>query len=440
MLRATNFVALYLVALSTCGPKPPQSPQPPAVRCWSVTIRAADTNGGLVGARVALNDLQGTTDASARVRLCPVSVDTHRGELGVSMDGYQDRFEIIDIDQGDPTPPFGDVEWADIYLNREVALPRITINGRFFALESGEPFTIIEASDFNILGRFLDGQDIRPTLKQRFDAGFNTLRVWTRYDLAQYGIGRLTFADHPELYERIPEFLNLCAEYGLYVEFTAYTGHEDFDTTHWARLIEAVKTRSNVLLELVNEADQKGNMIGCRSYAPNTSYDGCQTVQSMGFAQPTGLLTSHGSNGTQAQPVAPFWSYVTMHFTSPISEPARKVGHNCWESVDDRPCLANENIRFPDVYDSIQVAKDAAAGAALLAGGSAFHSVHGKSSEPWDGQELVLATAWAQAAQAVPLYCQGGAYRRRDDLLGPGINRVYQRGNLNACIVVIHEE
>jgi len=39
----------------------------------------------------------------------------------------------------------------------------------------------------------------------------------------------------------------------------------------------------------------------------------------------------------------------------------------------------------------------------------------------------------------VPLGCQAGGYRHRDDLKGPGLLRVYQRGNDPACIVRIRD-
>src|SRR4029078_3259228 len=100
-------------------------------------------------------------------------------------------------------------------------LPRLRARGQFLEQETGARFTVIEASDFYLLGRFLNGEDIEPILKQRADAGFNMLRVWTRIHLAQYGIGDLPLSLHPDLYDRIPAFLRLAAAHGLYVEFTA---------------------------------------------------------------------------------------------------------------------------------------------------------------------------------------------------------------------------
>src|SRR5262245_50411095 len=87
---------------------------------------------------------------------------------------------------------------------------------------TGARFTAIECSDFNLYNRFLRGEDIRPILQQRANIGFNLLRVWTAYVIA--GIGRLVPRERGDFCAGIPEFLDLCSQFGLYVEFTAFTG------------------------------------------------------------------------------------------------------------------------------------------------------------------------------------------------------------------------
>src|SRR5215471_622358 len=131
-------------------------------------------------------------------------------------------------------------------------LPRLVVNGQMFMQETGTPFTAVECSDFNLLARYLNGENIRPILADR--AGFNMLRVWTLMELSQWGIGDLTLEQHPDLYDQLPRFCDLCASYGKYVELTAYTGIND--PQHWSRLGLAVQACSNVIVELVNEDDQ----------------------------------------------------------------------------------------------------------------------------------------------------------------------------------------
>ena len=306
-------------------------------------------------------------------------------------------------------------------------MERLTTDGQFFR-QGGKRFTAIGASDFFLLGRYLNGEDIEPVLQQRASAGINMLRVWTRMQLAQYGIGDCTLAMHPDLYDRIPAFLRLAAQYGLYIEFTAYTGREDYDPQHWNRLIAAVRDETNVLLELVNENDQSGNRL------PDIGM----------FQRPIGILASHGSNGSEQRPVEPFWDYATFH-TNGAFEEVRKIGHNAWE-VWHGPTYTNETSRYPDVgmwagktlAEATILAYDAAAGAALLCAGSAFHSRLGKRSVLWDQDTLAVAQAWAAGAQSVPFDCQSGPYRHPQEEEDPEQHlRIYRRGWWDQCRVVI---
>jgi len=302
------------------------------------------------------------------------------------------------------------------------ALPRLRIDGQFFRLETGERWTAIECSDFNLLNRWQHGEDITPVLAQRSDAGFNLLRVWTLYDLAAAHIG--TFLDID--YGRIPAFLALCASYGCYVEFTAYTSLERRD--HWGKLVQACQGSTNVLLELVNEGDLPVNQIDMAHYD-----------------RPLGVLASHGSAGSEVDAPWEPWDYITQH-TNGASEEQRKVGKQAFDHAEltGVPVLTNETSRFPDVgmwrgADATRVqalAFDAAAGASLLCAGSCWHSVSGKTSVRWSDAELAAAVSWVSGAHSVAVACQSGDYRRRDDLLTDDLLRVYQRGD-TGCIVRI---
>lgn len=297
-------------------------------------------------------------------------------------------------------------------------LPRLRVRGHCFEQETGQRFTAIEASDFNLFARFQNGEDITPVLQQRRDLGYNMRRVWTLYDIPS--IGTLL---HPD-YGRMAEFLVLCAQYGSYVEFTAYTS--TFDPNHWGRLIEAVRGQSNVLLELGNELDLPVNRLIDLDF----------------YTKPDGILCSHGSNSSQAWPVIPYWDYATFH-TNGAREEQRKIGHNAWE-IGSGAVLTNETSRWPDVgmwpHATLERAQalafDSAAGAALLCAGSCFHSIHGKTSMLWTWPEVEVATAWANGARSVDLTQQDEAYQHRSDLEGPDDLRVYQRG---AAIVKIRK-
>lgn len=295
-------------------------------------------------------------------------------------------------------------------------LPRLRIAGKFFQHEDGTPWTMIQCSDFMLLQRFVNGEDINPILEQRSSLGFNTLRVWTGLT-SNASIG--TIVPNDALYERIGAFLDKCASYGLYVEFTAFTGpyvgmfnSEDAFVTHWDRLVSECLPHTNVFLELVNEADNTPNL-GLPYHR---------------LTRPGGIIASRGSMRADQFPTL-VWDYAHYH-SNDLHEWQRKVGHNAFEIAEifNVPVTSNENTRMPDRDGNVIHAYDAAHGAALLCAGACFHSVRGKNSQLWDGIELACAREWARGAREVPSVFQQGRYERHDELNVPGvIIRAYRR-------------
>jgi hypothetical protein len=109
-----------------------------------------------------------------------------------------------------------------------VTLPPLTVAGQFFRA-GGERFTVIQASDFSLFKRFLDGEDIRPITDQRRALGFNTLRVWllNRSVVVNGGIHP---ADYPGFYESLSRFVEAI---GLYVELTVFTSTQGLMANVW---------------------------------------------------------------------------------------------------------------------------------------------------------------------------------------------------------------
>jgi hypothetical protein len=309
------------------------------------------------------------------------------------------------------------------------SLPSLRVSGHFFTLADGTLWTMVECSDFNLLGRYMNGEDIRPILEQRKSCGYNTLRVFTAYDVV--GIGALKPSD--ALYDAIPSFLDLCATYGFYVELVGFTGpyttlfvNDAAKVQHWELLIWACSGLTNVLLELVNEGDHQAN----------------KDIPFSQLRQPPNVLCSHGSAMADHPPMQPVWSYSSYH-SNGLSEWWRKTGHNSMEMGDTYggPCTGNENTRFPDQDNSQTHASEAARAAALLCAGSCFHSVRGKTSELWDGQEWACAQAWSSGARSVDLTFQVGQYHHRTDLETAGVLRAYDRtlSNGQQFVVIIHQ-
>lgn len=294
-------------------------------------------------------------------------------------------------------------------------LPPLSIDGQFFRA-GGERFTVIEASDFSLFKRYLDGENIEFIVGQRRLIDFNTLRVWllNRSVVINGGIHP---DDYPHYYDRLATFVDYLAYYGLYAELTVFTStqglmplsHDQQD--HLNRTADAVRGKPNVLLELANEIDQYDN-------APDPN-----------LKRPPGVLISRGSNGSDSVPPRHDdpWDYELYHIIG--DQWQRKTGHNAMEWADQskRPCRTNETQRYPDNDSSSTHAYDAAAGAALLADGSCFHSQQGKASALFTGVTLDCAKAWVKGARSVPLEFQAGAYQHHTELEGPDCIRAYGR-------------
>lgn len=260
-------------------------------------------------------------------------------------------------------------------------------------------------SDFNLPGLLAEqGEDaVREVLTQRVECGFNMHRVFTDYDIVN--IGKFLVADHPEAYAEVyPRLVELAAEFGSYINFVAYTGYRT--PTHWDDLCWGLRDHF-ALVSVVNEWDRNGRQEPIAK-----------------FAAVPWLLCSRGSNQSDAAPPEPPMHFGEYHIIG--SEWWRKVGHNAME-LSRGPMLCTETTRFPENDRNPQHAYDAAAGAALLCAGSTYHSVRGKTSQLWEGDELACAQAWADGARSVNLEYQDGSYVHATNEEGPDILRAYKR-------------
>jgi hypothetical protein len=406
------------------APRPPPLAMPPSVprRALAVVVP------GIAGATVTLDAFLGVTNADGYLCFPTVPASVTRTTLTVTARDYEPYVVLVDLPadgrnynlmvSGSATGP--DQIACPALVPTLVVLPGLVGRRAVFALATGERWTAIECSDFQLFHRFLRGEAITPVLEQRATCGFNLLRVALTCDF----MFTLHPTDYPAYFDQLVAFVRALARHGLRPELVVF-----MDATivlpvptdqlrFFVDVVDALQpVADQVLLELVNENDQRVNTIDPRA-----------------FPQPPGILSSHGSNGSQSVPVRPAWSYETFH-TNDAPEWPRKVGHNAMEwsnggagfSGSGRPVLSNENTRCPDRFNSVTKAFDAAAGAALLCAGSCFHSVHGKVSELFDDAELACAQAWVAGARSVPLAFTDGAYRHRIDLEGPGILRAYDR-------------
>lgn len=304
---------------------------------------------------------------------------------------------------------------VNVSVEKKPTIKPLQINGAFFNE------TIIEASSFKLLKRFLDNENIAPVMDELVGLGFNTVRV--------FGMCRLMWDLNPaayvNFYSRLADFVDYAGSHGLYIEFVVFPDcalvipNTNDQLNHYAGVFQALKNKTNVLLELQNEADQTPNAIDIQR-----------------FSRPGGMIACHGSNGSQASPIRPWWSYETFH-TNDASEWWRKDSHNAMEfsegadqiTASHVPVLSNENTRFPDHDANVNHYYDAAAASALLCAGSCFHYVNGKESSPMTAQEQAGGKAHCDGAKSVDLSQRVFPYQHRAELEGPADLRVYSRGS-----------
>jgi hypothetical protein len=297
------------------------------------------------------------------------------------------------------------------------------IAGQFFTL-NGQPFTVIETSDFSLFKRDLDGENIRPIRQQRRDLGFNSERVWLlntsvvayRNGFQQDGIHP---DQYPDFYERLRRFVG---EGPDFCDLTVFTQtpllmpEQDRQQRHLDRSAEAVRGLGNVILSLVNENDHRTNGV-------------LDNIVSPDLVRPPGVLITRGSNNADSMPPRHDdpWDAEEYH-SNDLDQWQRKTGHNSMEWADQskRPCWASENTR-PDNDGSDAHFEDAAENAALLCGGACFHSQQGKASVLFTGRDLAAAEAWVRGARKVPLAFQRGVYSHHPELEGPNCIRAHRR-------------
>lgn len=342
--------------------------------------------------------------------LIPGDLPAWGADLDVTAAGYEPFHAFL-------TLPVVDTELPAVTLRRNaVALPPLVRLGQFYYRQDGTPFTVIEASQFRAFERFLNGEDLSPVFWQLEAEGFNTIRVW----LLNTSVGHVVPWEHADFYQRLPAFLMLAAQFGLYVELTVFTQTQTLLPTlaaqqaHYDATVQAIGD-TFCFVEGVNEADSHDNAFDprLRLWKPDgATFDLCR-----------------GSNGADAWALEPVIDSARYHSNDTLEWP-RRAAHNPMEIADAFrvPCIGNENTRT-DRDGNPAHHFDAAAGGALLHAGNCLHSPEGKDSVVMQGQTLVCARAFVAGARSVDLSQRTSPYIHRTDLESADVIRVYQRGS-----------
>lgn len=419
-------LALLTLAAISCGGGGSKPPQPPPV---DPTIYAHDCT-------VLYHDELGRDPDPEGLYGCEKRLSARKPDGVTPVETQEDfRAWLNSTDEGK----------AYDAAQAEVHLPRIVRHvGKFFKLEDGSYFNIIDTSEFQALRILLEqGEGAADNLLARdANAGFNSIRVFGMFNnprkcinndptrcTPEGGLGRFIPAEHAtEYWPGLRKLCKMAAKRGLYVEFVVFADTSAISVdypSHWAN-VQGLSDITNLYVEAINEADQPYNRV------PNSMW-----LDSL--PKPQGVFASHGSNGSDAWPVKPYWDYVTFHTSS--SEWQRKVGHNGWEIDFNGPVKTNETARYPDRESQPYRAEDAAWGASIFVGGATFHSAGGKYGEAWNNVEAEAAAAWVRGAKKFWGRCQSTGPYRHDEFIpqekSQGLLRIYLMGYDPSCTVSI---
>jgi hypothetical protein len=277
----------------------------------------------------------------------------------------------------------------------------LRVDGYYLATSDGKRWFAKGMTEFLLYMRFLNGEDIRPVLAECQALGCNIVRVF-----GMVTWGPLIPRDHPDYYDRIPAFLDLLAEYRLYCYWTVFCDtriilpNVSDQLTHYSRVVEQLRSRPNVVLELVNECDANSNY-----------------VEIWRFPKPQGLLSCCGSNGGDATPPLPPFDISDFHarrdLPSAIKDMCVLELRDGWDNSDGRypgthgPIWHGEPVGFAETYQADRrwadprLAAELAGTARGTACGIVYHSDDGVQARPLGPVQRRCAEAFFGALEGV---------------------------------------
>lgn len=402
------------------------TPAPPAPAPLSrtvmvaITMRVADGTSPAVHALLVLDDGESCAATGSRpVFEIPRGSLGHGGSLHIAPDdeAFATRTARVVLPRHDhegmfvpkdgvafnfDDPTTFDTEYVVSRTPPKPKLWPLVVDGLNFSELDGTPWTQIGCSDFQLLQRFLAGEDIDPILDERIALGFNQLRVF----LMCHGMFHLYPMEHDGYFVQLQAFVQRCAAKGLRLELTVFVDATqvmpslEAQKAFWVLVVTTLRNAPSVFLELVNEVDQTINVIATEA-----------------FARPSGIICSHGSKGVvntanESMCVIPVWDYGSGHPARDEGWP--RYGHNLYEDIALRyhvPATDNEACR-PDQGRGPVISDffDAAVNIAVMCAGGTFHCDGGKASRLFTATERDCARAWTAGARIVDQSLQDGRY------------------------------
>lgn len=217
-------------------------------------------------------------------------------------------------------------------------------------------------TSFRLLEQFLRNDPIvDPWLDEAQALGANLVRVLSMKE-ANRG-WRLTpnysAADIGRFFDHLAA-RHLSCELTVFADTRAMMPSQADQLRWWDLVCEVARSYPHVVLELINEAGHP-----------------TQACDPQAFAQPDGILTSHGSGGEDQDVVHPYWSYVTYHGRRPKYDGDSRgfvtYSPYAWQELWPKPVpFINDEGPKPEHYQNdIGYARRIGEHAGCIAGGTA---------------------------------------------------------------------
>lgn len=305
-----------------------------------------------------------------------------------------------------------------------VALSPLHADGRIFRTADGAAFRWKGVSAFQLLDRYVRGEDLAPFLHAY--VGYNVLRVWPYVPAADWG-AKAWGAPPAGV---IRDFIAAMGRQGFYVELTLLTS-DDAEHLAWAQAIVPQITDGGCPAGLLLEAGNEP-----------TTHKNINTAALRGVLAASGCLYASGDYEDSARA---YGSYGVFH--SARDDQWVRRAHDALEYFNGGgpntpadpahrvPWVADEPAKLQDVAgDRVKDWRAYFGAASLLGAGATFHSESGKWALPPTPEEMQLAVAALEGLNAFQADAPNGPYSRPDDaslrtyIVGPFMVRIRPTG------------
>jgi len=284
--------------------------------------------------------------------------------------------------------------WHDTFDYDEPLLRPIHPVGVEWSNDLGNPWIWRGSPDFRLPEQIAAGVDIMPLLADRKACGANLVRILAMKANNTGWAFNPRQPQHTAILQRTCEALDTARLYGELTIFadTKLLGIAQPEQQEiYERMQDLCRSNPHIFLELVNEAGHP-----------------TQQVNPAAFAPPAGIIASHGSGLSDAQPPQPFWNYATYHARRTPDYPSPKPFTN-WDGYAFRdgdpfplPCpfVCEEGVK-PESYDFDLRYARLMGQHARITGGGTFHHNAWNAARLFTADERRCAVAFYQGLGVV---------------------------------------